>query len=114
MDILNTYSRYEQPGQLRLLLGTLIALVAADGLISRYLVTGGMAYEFNPFVKTLITQDNFISIKLAGSFLAAFILWKAYKRLPRASFAIALLAVIWYTALNFWSLTIFLQILQFS
>ncbi len=36
--------------QMRLLIGTLFALVVSDGLISQFLVTNGLAREGNPFL----------------------------------------------------------------
>ena len=92
---------------MRLLLGTLIALVAADGLISKFLVQHGFAREGNPFLQTWIGEDRFLVIKLMGGFLAAFLLWDIYRRNPKLSFISTLCFVILYTFIVFWSLYIF-------
>ena len=92
---------------MRLLLGTLVALVVSDGLISRFLVEHGFAYEGNPFLQSWIGGDTFLVIKLVGAFLAALALWDIWKRHPKLSFITTLCFVILYTFLVFWSLFIF-------
>ncbi len=93
---------------MRILLGTMIALVSADGVISRFLITNGLAREGNPFLEEWILDDIFLGLKFAGAFLAALALWIIYKRHPNSSFAITLCFVVLYTVIVFWSLHIFL------
>ena len=92
--------------QFRCLLGTLIALGAADGVISRFLIQQGYAQEMNPLLQTWVTKDSFLVVKLIGAFIAACILWRMYQRQSRLSFNIALYPVSLYTLLVFWSLAI--------
>ncbi len=94
--------------QIRILLGTLIALIVADGVISKFLVLNGIAREGNPFLQSWIIEDVFLAIKLLGAFLAAVVLWKLYERNPRLSLAVTICFVILYTFVVFWSLYIFL------
>jgi len=93
--------------RIRLLLGTLIALIVSDGLISKFLVRHGFAREGNPFLQVWVGEDGFLVIKLAGAFLAAFVLWDIYKRNPKLSFVSTLFFVLSYTFIVFWSLYIF-------
>ena len=48
--------------RIRCLLGTVFSLVVADGLISNFLVTHGLAREWNPYLQTLVIDDNFLLI----------------------------------------------------
>lgn len=92
---------------LSILLGTMIALVVADGLISQFLITNGLAREGNPFLQTWIHDDLFLGLKLAGSFLAALAIRGIHRNRPSLSFAITVCFVLFYTGLVFWSLIIF-------
>ena len=94
--------------QIMILLGTLIALIVADGVISNFLVLHGIAREGNPFLQSWIIEDVFLAIKLLGAFLASVVLWKLYKRHPRVSLTVTICFVILYTFIVFWSLYIFL------
>lgn len=96
-----------QSHRLRLLLITMVALVVADGLISRFLVEHGLGYEGNPFLQTWINENGFLGIKFAGSSLAALLLWDINRRHPKLSFIGTLCIVIFYTGLILWSLYVF-------
>lgn len=100
-------SRLSHHRQLRLFLGTLIALVVADGLITKFLVSERFAREGNPFLQDLVGEDTFLGIKLAGVFVSALILWDMYKHHPRASYITTLCFVVIYTVIVFWNLLIF-------
>lgn len=91
-----------------LLLAVLIALVAADGVISHFLITEHLAREANPFMRRWVAEDIFTAIKLGGGFLAAVLLWLIYRRLPRVTWATILGSVIFYTAIIYWNLLTFL------
>lgn len=92
--------------QFRCLLGTLIALGAADGVISRFLIEQGYAHEMNPLLQAWVTKDSFLVIKLTGAAIAACFLWKMYRHHSRLSFNIALYSVSLYMLLVYWSLAI--------
>jgi len=102
-----TKSHADSPRLMSVLWGTMIALVVADGLISRFLVTTGLAREGNPLLQVWIHDDLFLGIKLAGAFFAALALWSIHKSHPNLSFIITLCFVVFYTGLVFWSLLIF-------
>jgi len=59
----------------KLLLGALVLLVVADGIITRIVITQGLGIELNPFIKSWVGNGSFLWAKLAGALLAAFILW---------------------------------------
>lgn len=93
--------------RMRLLLGTLAALVVSDGLISKFLVAHGFAREGNPFLQTWVDEDMFLVIKIVAAFFVALILWDIYKRHPKLSFISTLCFVTFYTVIVFWSLFVF-------
>jgi len=93
--------------RIRLLLGTLIALVVSDGLVSKFLVTQRFAREGNPLLQIWVGQDIFLVIKLVGAFLAALVLWDIHKHNPKLSLISTSCFVISYTIIVFWSLYVF-------
>ena len=96
---------------MKYILVTLVGLVVADGIISRFLVRYGLGREGNPFLQTLVGDNNFLLIKLVGALLCALILWDLYKTRPRAALSSSLLFVGLYTVIVFWNLGIYLAAL---
>ena len=94
--------------RIRCLLGTVFSLVIADGLISNFLVTHGLAREWNPYLQTLVIDDNFLLIKVAGALLCTLILWDIYKKRPQMAMISTLCIVVLYTGLLYWNLGVFL------
>jgi hypothetical protein len=94
--------------QVNLLLILLIALVAADGVISHYLIVERLAVEANPFMRRWVGDDVFLFIKLGGGFLAAALLFFIHQRLPKLSRAVILSSVVFYTAIIYWNLLTFI------
>jgi len=64
--------------RIRCLLGTMFALVVADGLISNYLTILGLGTEWNPLLRALVGQEHFLAIKVAGALVSALILGFLY------------------------------------
>jgi len=94
----------------RCLLGTMFALVVADGLISNFLVTHGLGREWNPFLQILVGGENFLLIKVAGAFLVALILWDIYQKQPQIAAISSLCVVVIYTGIVYWNLfTVFIS-----
>jgi len=93
--------------RIRLLLGTLVLLVASDGLISQFLVSQRFGVEANPFLQNWIGKEEFLVIKLIGALVAAFVLWDIHKQNYRLAFVSTVLFVISYTAIIFWNLSVF-------
>ena len=90
------------------LLGTLLSLVVADGLISQFLIKSGIGKEGNPFLKTLVTEGNFLIVKMCGAIICVIILWNMARRLPRLVFVVSVSLVGLYTAILFWNIAVFL------
>ena len=97
--------------QMKYVLVTLVVLVVADGIISRFLVSYRLGHEWNPFLQTLVGQDYFPLIKLGAVLLCALILWDIHKARPRAALASSLFFVVLYTVLVYWNLGIALAAL---
>lgn len=91
---------------IRILLGTLLATIVADGVITKFLVLNGFAYEGNPFLHFWVEQDEFLTLKLLGGLLAILYLWSIYKRHPRIAIFFSSLFLAAYTAIVFWNLLI--------
>lgn len=90
------------------LLGTLVFLVIADGLLTMFLVRSGIGHEGNPFLASWVGSNIFMLLKVAGVLLCAGILWDVYRQFPKlgtvatSCFAGAYgLIVTWNTAVYF-------------
>jgi hypothetical protein len=90
------------------LLGTLLSLVVADGLISQFLIKSGLGQEGNPLLKILVTENNFLVIKMCAAIICVLILWNIARRLPRIIFILSACFVGIYTAILFWNIAMFL------
>ena len=90
------------------LLGTLLALVAADGIISQFLIEEGLGKEGNPFLRTLATDSNFLIIKMCGAIICVIILWNLVRRKQRLVFIFSSIVVFIYTAILFWNIGIYI------
>ena len=90
------------------LLGTLLALVVADGIISQFLIEEGLGQEGNPFLKTLATDSNFLIIKMCGAIICVIILWNLAKRKPRLVLIFSSIVVFIYTAILLWNISIYI------
>ena len=89
------------------LLGTMFALVVADGLISNFLVAHGIGQEWNPFLQILISQETFLPIKVAGALLSALILRNIYRKRPQMALIASVCIVALYTLIVYWNLGVF-------
>lgn len=92
--------------QIRILLGSLFAVMVADGVITKFLVLNGFASEGNPFLRFWVGKDVFLSIKLLGGLLAALCLWTIYKRHPTLSICCSSIFLAAYTFIVFRNLLI--------
>jgi hypothetical protein len=85
----------------------LFGVIVADGLISQFLVTGGYGSEGNPFLMSLVGSESFLAIKIAAAFLATLLLWIKYNANPRLVNTVAVVALVFYTAIVYWNLFVF-------
>jgi hypothetical protein len=90
------------------LLGTLVALVVADGLLSQFLIGSGLGTESNPFIAGWVSDSNFLYMKLAGALLCALILWDVYKSRHRLAILASLVFVTLYTGIVYWNIIVFI------
>ena len=90
------------------LLGTLVALVVADGLLSQFLVGSGLGTEGNPFLMGFVSDSSFLYLKLAGALLCALILWDIYKSSYRLAVFASSVFVILYTGIVYWNIIVFI------
>ena len=105
---MNTIKSYfTESHRIRYILGALIALVIADGLISQFLIRHGLAREGNPFLQTLVSEGNFLVIKTLGALLCALILWDIYKRRPKLALVSSLCFTVLYAGIVTWNLCLF-------
>jgi hypothetical protein len=91
----------------RYTLCVLFGIIVADGLISQFLVTGGYGSEGNPFLMSLVGGESFLAIKIAAAFLVTLLLWIKYNANPRLVYTVAVVALIFYTAVVYWNLFAF-------
>ena len=97
--------------QIKCLLGTLIALVISDGLITQFLVSNGLGHEGNPLLSPLVGDWYFIAIKVFGAFLCALILWDIYKKWSKLGAIVIPFSVILYTGIIYWNIFVFFKFL---
>ena len=50
------------------LLGLLIIFEITDGILTHFLITGGLAREGNPFLMPIVGEANFLVLKVVGIF----------------------------------------------
>ncbi len=106
--MINSAIQSKESRLFKVLLGTLIALVVADGIISEFLITNGAAREGNPLLQTWIGDDMFLPIKLLGVFLATVCLSYIGRNNARLSLICTTSFVGVYTVVVYWSLSIVL------
>ena len=92
--------------RIRILLGALLAAIVADGIITKFLVLNGFAVEGNPFLRSWVGEDTFLTLKLMGGLLAAMYLWSIYRRHPNLSIYFSSFFLVAYTFIIFWNLHI--------
>ncbi|HUV57007.1 MAG TPA: DUF5658 family protein [Dehalococcoidales bacterium] len=93
---------------MKYLLGLLVGFEILDGVMSHFLIRGGLAREGNPFLLPLVGEINFLIIKVVGVFICALILWDIYKRFPKLAVITTSIFVTFYGGLVLWNSSLFL------
>ena len=93
---------------MKYLLGLLIVFVILDGLLTQFLVNGGLAREGNPLLQPLVGEAGFIILKVVGALLCAFILWDVYRRFPKVAVIATWCCVVAYGAIVLWNSSLFI------
>ncbi len=102
------FSNYTLIGsELKYLLGLLVGFEILDGIMSHFLIRGGLAREGNPFLLPLVGETNFLVIKVVGVFICALILWDIYKRARKLALISASIFVTFYGGLVLWNSGLF-------
>ncbi len=91
---------------IKLLIPLLIALEAADGILTYSAVGKDLVREANPLVNSIAGTGDFLLMKISGAFLCALLLWLVYKRFPRISLIATSSIVTFYAAVFTWNLSI--------
>ena len=92
------------------LLGLLILFVVADGLVTNFLVNGGLAREGNPFLQPIVGEVGFLVLKAAGALLCVVILWDIYRRFPKVALISTSCFVGFYGLIILWNLSLFIMV----
>jgi hypothetical protein len=90
------------------LLAVLVTFVLLDGLVTEYLVGGGIAREGNPVLEPFVGGIWFLVIKASGAIICTFILWDVYRRFPRVAVGATWCFVAAYAAILAWNSSMFL------
>ena len=93
---------------MKYLLSILIVFVILDGVLTQFLIDGGLAREGNPFLQPLVGDVGFIILKAAGALLCAFILWDIYRRLPKVAVIATWCFVAAYGVIVLWNSSLFI------
>ena len=92
---------------MKYLLGLLITFEILDGLLTHFLIRGGLAREGNPFLLPLVGEINFLILKVVGGLLCALLLWDIYKRWPRVALTTTTCFVTLYVGIVLWNVSFF-------
>ena len=95
---------------MKYLLGLLIIFVILDGVLTQFLVNGGLAREGNPFLQPLVGSVGFLILKAAGVLICAFILWDIYRRFPKVAVTAAWCFVVAYAGIVLWNSSLFILV----
>ena len=93
---------------MRYLLGLLVLLNIADGVISYFLIDLGKGSEANPFLLHMVGEPAFMIIKVIGVLLCALLLWDIHRRYPRVAFVSTSCFVAFYAVIVVWNSSLFL------
>jgi len=90
--------------QMKYMLYALFGLVVADGILSNFLISHNLGWEWNPFLKTLVGGEQFLLIKVCGALLVMILMWNIYRKRPGMAVISSLCSLIFYTAIIYWNL----------
>ncbi len=70
-------------------LGALVILEIADGIITNILIKLDIAHEGNPLLTSIAGDSGLLIVKIVGVTLVAVILWDIYRRHPRLALGVS-------------------------
>ncbi len=92
---------------MKYLLFFLVVFEISDGLLTHFLIRGGLAREGNPLLLPMVGEINFLILKVVGGFLCALLLWDIYKRWPRVALISTACFVMFYSVIVLWNASMF-------
>ena len=92
---------------MKYLIGLLILFEISDGVLTHFLVKGGLGREINPFLQPLVGDAGFMILKIVGVLICAVILWDIYKRYPKLGLISTSCFVVFYGVIVLWNLSLF-------
>ncbi len=95
---------------MKYLLVLLSGLEISDGAITHFLVGNGLVQEANPLMRSIITEGNFLLLKVVGVLLSVLLLWQVYKHFPRLTLVATSSVLLFYGAVLVWNLGVFFSI----
>ncbi len=92
---------------MKYLLVFLVVFEISDGLLTHFLIRGGLAREGNPLLQPMVGEVNFLILKVVGGLLCALLLWDIYKRWPRVALISTTCFVMFYSVIVLWNASMF-------
>lgn len=92
---------------MKYLIGLLILFVTVDGLVTNFLIQGGLAREGNPLLQPLVGDIGFLVLKLVGALVCAVLLWDIYRRFRKLALVSTWFFVFVYALIVLWNLSLF-------
>ena len=83
-----------------------MGLTWADAYITRIIVSNDFGWEGNPFLKSAVHSDDFLILKIVGTFFALVILRNVYRKRPKAATHCILTFIFLYTSIVWWNVSI--------
>ena len=93
---------------MKYLITLLCGFEISDGIITQLLVSNGPFVEANPLMAPVVSDGNFLLLKIVGVVLCALILMKLYRYFPRITILTTSSLVTFYGAVIGWNLSLFL------
>lgn len=88
----------------RYLLALLVALVLADGLITNFLTSSGLAREGNPLAGQLLANGWLMGFKAVGALVCALFLEDIHRRRPELAYVVTLVLIAACSAVIYWNI----------
>ena len=94
---------------MKYILGVLVLLVVADGVVTNLLIKQDIAYEGNPLLSNIAGGWGLIIAKIVGVLLAALILWDISRCYHRIAFWTGTAFLLIYAAIMAWNLRLLIM-----
>ena len=89
---------------LRILWGSLFALIMADGIITESAIDNSVGYEANPFLADMLGSTSFFLFKLLGAVVVILFLRNVSMKHRRVGLIGSCVAVLLYIVIVFWNI----------